>query len=625
MRSTHAKTEPGARGREREGCLTFREREGCLTFREREGCLTFREREGCLTFRLNEFILSIFFGLVACLAGCGSELAAPLPRAHEGDETPRRGGTLHLGAFGDIRGLDPASTSDGLATPVIALLFSGLVEYDDAGNLVPSLAERWDVEDGGTTYRFTLREGVRFHDGEELTADDVKRSVERALHPATPSPASSFYEKIAGYDEYTKKKSPHLDGVRVLGRYVVAFTLKEPDATFLPALALTALRPVCKSAGERYSDGWHPCGAGPFKLLPGGWEHGRGVTVVRHEGFFRPGRPYLDAVTWTYGMAIVTERFKLESGALDAIQDFSQADIVRFQNDPRWKAFGTFAPERTIYGQAMNVEMAPFDNVEIRRAVAAAIDREHFRLVSPARTRTAYQVLPPSVPGYREDFPGRQRYDVAAALEHMRRAGYPYDPATGRGGYPNVVPYYAYNGMPAYTAQLMQQDLAKIGLRIEIHIMSTPTWSALTHRRGKAAFSEGSWQMDFPDASDFFEPLFSGKSINDEDSSNTAFYKNARVDALLESAHRELDPKTRTAMYDEANATICDEAPWAFTHGARWYVVWQPYVRGYKMHPILNQHVADVWLDRESARRAAAPHRGVREALGSLLGMGMAR
>ena len=587
--------------------------------------------EGPRGARPGAFLLSIFlfsiFSISALLSvGCGSELAAPLPRAHPetagggaADEAPRRGGTLRLAAFADIRGLDPAATSDGLATPVIALLFSGLVEYDDAGTLVPSLASRWDVEDDGKTYRFTLREGVRFHDGEELTAADVKRSVERALHPTTPNPSSSFYEKLDGYAEYTEKKEPHLRGVRVLGKYLVAFTLSEPDATFLPAMALTALRPVCKSGGERYADTWHPCGAGPFKLLPGGWEHGRSVTVVRNDAFWKPGHPYLDAVTWTYGVSIAAERFKFEVGELDSIQDFSQADIMRFQNDPRWKPFGKFAPDRTVYGQAMNVEMAPFDNVEVRRAVAAAIDREHFRLVSPARTRTAYQVLPPSVPGYREDFSGRQKYDPAAALEHMRRAGYPYDPTTGKGGYPTVVPYYAYNGMPAYTAQLMQQDLAKIGLRIEIRIMSTPTWFAVTHRRGKSAFSEGSWQMDFPDASDFFEPLFSGKSINDEDTSNTAFYKNPRVDALLDRAHRELDATARAAMYDEANTTICDEAPWAFTHGARWYVVWQPYVRNYKTHPILSHHVAEVWLDRESERRAAGNVRWTR-VLGSLLG-----
>ncbi len=611
-RSIPAKTDPGWTGREARRTSSA----------QREDRLAFGEgREVRLTSRAGALLFSIFLG------ACSGELAAPLPRAHDEGESPRRGGTLRLASFGDIRALDPAATSDGLATPLVALLFNGLVEYDEAGKLVPMLAERWEVDDGGRTYRFTLREGVRFHDGEELTAEDVKRSVERALHPGTPNPSSSSFDKLVGYNDFIEKKSPALRGVRVLGRYVVAFSLEAPDATFLPAFALTTLRPVCRSGGAEYSDTWHPCGAGPFKLRPGGWERGRSITVVRHDGYFMPGRPYLDGITWTFGMAIPNERYKLESGELDSIQEFSQADMLRFQTDPRWKPFGAYVPERTLYGQAMNVELAPFDNVELRRAVAAAIDREHFRQVAPTRVRPAYQVLPPSVPGYREDFPGRQRFDRAAALEHMRKAGYPYDPATGAGGYPNAIPYYAYKaGMPEYTAQLVQQDLAKIGVRVEIRLMSTPTWSAFTRRRGKSAFSEGSWQMDFPDPSNFFEPLFSGGSINDEDTSNTAFYRNARVDALLDRAHGELDGNARAALFDEVNATICDDAPWAFTHNTRGYVVSQPYVRGYKMHPTLNQNVAAVWLDRESERRAAGLTRalGMREALGSLLGGGRA-
>jgi peptide/nickel transport system substrate-binding protein len=178
-----------------------------------------------------------------------------------------------------------------------------------------------------------------------------------------------------------------------------------------------------------------------------------------------------------------------------------------------------------------------------------------------------------------------------------------------------------------YTAQLLQQDLAKIGLRIEIRIVNFPTFQALTRRRGKVAFAETGWNMDFPDPSDFFEPLFSSKSINDEDSDNTSFYKNARVDELLEEAHHELDARARDDLYEKANAIVCDEAPWAFTHSNQWYDVWQPYVRGFRTHPVWTQQVRDVWLDREDERRRAAfgtaPASGLR-ALGSLLGTGSA-
>ena len=125
--------------------------------------------------------------------------------------------------------------------------------------------------------------------------------------------------------------------------------------------------------------------------------------------------------------------------------------------------------------------------------------------------------------------------------------------------------------------------------------------------------------MDFPDASNVFEPLFSSKSINDEDTSNPAFYRNPRVDDLVDRARKELDSKARAALSDEANTIVCDEAPWAFTYTVRWYDVWQPYVRDYRTHPILTQHVAGVWLDREAERRAAAPM-SMQRMLGSLLG-----
>ncbi len=112
--------------------------------------------------------------------------------------------------------------------------------------------------------------------------------------------------------------------------------------------------------------------------------------------------------------------------------------------DPRWRPY--VAPERdtAIYGESMNTRLPPFDNVEIRRAVAAAIDREHYRMLKPAHITPVTQVIPPDVPGYDPTFVG-QRYDYTAALEHMRRAGFAYDPATGQGGWPQPVEYLLYD------------------------------------------------------------------------------------------------------------------------------------------------------------------------------------
>jgi ABC-type transport system substrate-binding protein len=536
------------------------------------------------------------------LLACRSPLPEPTPVAHPGNLAPQRGGTLHLASFADLRGLDPAVEVDALSGTVIEVLFAGLVDYDQEAHIVPDLAARYEVLADGTLYRFFLREGALFHDGTEVTADDVKRSIERALHPSTPNPSSNFYASIAGYEAYSSGKVEHLEGVVVEGRYVLAIHLSEHDARFLYTFALHSLRPVCKSAGDRYSDTWAPCGAGPFKLLPGGWDRARSVTIVRHEGYFRPGKPYLEAVTWALNVNRSSEIYRFEDGDLDSVRDLSDGDVNRFLSDPRWKPFYRYEADRNVIGESLNTELPPFDNVEVRRAVAAGIDREHYRLLKPASIHVATQAIPPSVPGYDPSFKG-QTYDYTAALEHMKRAGYPYDPDTGKGGYGPTIAYYAYpESTTLYTAQVLQQDMAKIGLRIEIHLLNFPSFLALTARRKASPISARGWQMDYPDPSDFFDLLFGSDAINDEDSTNTAFYKNARLDELLNRAHHERSTMARYGLYGEANRIVCDDAPEAFTYFFHFFVVSQPYVHRFGENPVWSSYTANAWIDRPETR-----------------------
>ncbi len=524
-----------------------------------------------------------------------------------------------MASFGDIRSLDPANIADGLVAALHQLLFAGLVDFDARGAVVPRLAERFETSPDGLTFRFFLRHGVRFHDGEELLASDVKRSIERALHPSAPNPYASFYASIRGFDAFSGKRTEELGGVVVEGSHVVAIHLSEPDATFLPLFAMQPLRPVCRSAGSRYKDGWHACGTGPFKLPEGGWERGQKVSLVRHEGYYLAGLPHLDGVTFTLGMNISAEHYKFTQGELDQLRDFTQGDLLRFLRDPRWRHLGEYERERQIMGEAMNTELPPFDNVEVRRAVAAAIDREHYRLVKPSNMASANQPIPPGTPGYDPTLPG-QRHDLAAALEHMRRAGLPFDPATGTGGYPRAIPYYVYRqGVSEYTAQVLAQELARIGLRIEIRLVNYPTYLANLGRRRQVAMGPWGWSEDYPDAVDFLESLFHSRSIADEDSNNVSFYSNPRLDTLVDRAKHELDPGTRKKLISDAVGIVCDDAPFAFAYTVRFFDAHQPYVRGYRPHPMWPHDVGHAWLDRVATGVAARGFVG-RGALGSLFG-----
>lgn len=553
--------------------------------------------------RLGPLALSALLGAFAI--GCSKELPAPIPAAHPEGTEPHRGGILNLATFGDVRAIDPANVADGLAPQILETLFAGLVDYDLEGKIKPDIAERWVVDDEGTTYRFFLREGVRFHDGDEVTAEDVKRSVVRALHPSAPNPYSTYYSSIVGFSELAAKKTNTLEGVEVEGKYVVTFHLKEPDATFLFVLAMLPLRPVCKSAGDRYTDTWHPCGAGPFKLPADGWQRGHTLAVVRHEGYFRPGIPYLDGVRWTFHENQSSQTLKFLRGDLDLIRDFTSADLLRFQADPRWKPFADYDSERQILGEAMNVEMPPFDNVEIRKAVSAAIDRDALRQVRASNLRATNQLVPPGVFGYDAKLEG-QRFDYQAALEHMRRAGYAYDPVTKTGGWPHVIPYVVYNmSLQDFMGQVLMQQLERIGIRLEIRVVNYPTFIALRGRRKASPFGPGFWVNDFPDAMSFLEPLFHTKSIADEDSNNWSFYSNPRVDDLLDRAHKELDDGRRQRLYTEAQNILSDDSPWAFTENYRSYTQRQAYLRDHHTHPMWMHDFSRAWLDRAAGPVAA--------------------
>ncbi|NOU26571.1 MAG: ABC transporter substrate-binding protein [Polyangiaceae bacterium] len=539
----------------------------------------------------------------ALVLGCSSELPAPLPQGHPDDATPRRGGVLQTATFGDIRSLDPANLGDGLAPQLVQLIYAGLVDYDRDGNIVPDLAERYEIDPSGTRYRFFLRHGVRFHDGEELTAEDVRRSFRRSLARKTPNAAKSFYFTIQGAEDYANGKADDIAGLKVEDTYIVSFLLKEPDATFLPVLSLQAVRPVCRSAGEAFSADFFPCGTGPFKLQS--WRPGERVTLSRHDGYFRPGLPYLDGVEFTIGVSMLAQRLKFESGALDLFRDILQPDLLRYRKDPRWTPYGAYDPASQMAGEGMNVEMAPFDNVELRRAVSAAIDREQYRLVKPTMLHALTQPVPQGVRGHNPNLVC-QKYDEAAALEHMRRAGYAYDPVTKTGGYPRAIPYYAYPaGVTEYTSQVLAQQLARIGIRLDLRLVSYAAWLAITHRRGQAAFSYQGWKSDYSDPSNFTETLFHSSAINDEDTNNPSFYANPKLDAMLDAAHKEMDGPKRAGMYDTIQQFICDEAPWAFTYSVSFYNVWQPYVRGYKPHPMWQNEVRETWLDRPGTGRGA--------------------
>lgn len=522
-----------------------------------------------------------------------------------GHRAPRDGGVFHFYGASNLRTLDPQLGYDEYSTTLNRLLFDGLLDYDHQGNMFPRLAAAMpEVTNEGKTFTFTLRRGVRFHNGRELVAEDVRFTIERLLRESTSSPGYSFFMAIVGAEELRAERVPHARGVRVLDRYRIAFDLTAPDQTFLNAMAMTFAYPVPRENYERWGSRVreHPVGTGPYRFAR--WERGVQVELTRFDGYWdRRGRP--DAMIFTENLTGKMPLNRFRRGELDMLMGVGVDEYMKFRASGAWAPYRESHAESVTVGLVMNCELPPFDDVHVRRAVAFALDRASWERLNQYRVRAASQALPPTIPAYERALPNAQRYDLARARREMAMSRYPrWDQ--------EIVLWVSEEGR--VSAQFIQQDLAKIGLRVRPYPTSFATYLEETGKPRRAQAFLSAWGADFPDPSNFLF-LFQTSSITrDGSSENRSFYSNPELDALLEEGRADTDREHRMSLYRRANDIVARDAPWAFLHHPEAMELWQPYVIGYRPHPVWSNNYRDIWLDLP--RRSVARARSVAGVLG---------
>jgi peptide/nickel transport system substrate-binding protein len=387
--------------------------------------------------------------------------------------------------------------------------------------------------------------------------------------------------------------------VAVIDARTVTISVTEPDVSFLATLTLGFVAPVCPGGGA-YVDAKQPappCGAGPFRL---GSVDERRVLLERFEGYYLPGRPYLDAIEWHLGVPATAQRYRFERGELDFLTELTGIDAFRYASDPRWRERLTWATSATTNFIFLNTRKEPFDNPHLRRAVAHAVDPSVLPQVR-ANVAPATRVIPPAVPGPPAGAPMR-RHDREAALAEMELGGYPYDPVTGRGGYPKEIDYVTIpDTFEQAAAEIFQQQLARVGLRVRLRLVSFATWVTLITDPDAVAMGWRGWTADYPDPSTFFTPILTTSAIGAEGSQNVSFFSNPELDGLMVAARAADDVAERMALFERAEEIVRDEAPLVPVYVTRTLQVLQPRVRGYRPHPVLPLFLRDVWLDPAEA------------------------
>jgi peptide/nickel transport system substrate-binding protein len=376
-------------------------------------------------------------------------LLASLAVAPAAAEPPR---ALVVQVPAEPPGLDlTASPASAIAGIVHYNIQECLLKVDRRGKLAPWLAERWQTSDN-LTYTFQLKRGVRFHNGREFKAGDVRFVLERAANPETNHPHRQRYENIAS--------------VRVVDDYTVAVTLSKPDASFLLTLARQGSVIYPEEAVSTLKSA--PVGTGPFVF--GEWVRGDRLVLVRNPSYHVRGLPRLSRVTYRFIADPNSALAALKAGDVD-VSGFGLGPehVAELQKDPRFQVIVGETTNDVIL--AMNNTRKPYTDVRVRRALTHAIDKEEvLRGAMFGFGRILGSNVDPLNP-YFVDLSKAMPYDPARARKLLAEAGYP----NGFDAVLKVSPQYYYT---VRTGEILVDQLAKVGVRVRLEQIEWGQWLA---------------------------------------------------------------------------------------------------------------------------------------------------
>lgn len=488
-------------------------------------------------------------------------------------KTPRNPGFLYLRLNADPTTLDPALIVDVTGASIAAKLFNGLIRFDRQLRIHPDIAERWTISDDGIVYTFHLRPGVRFSNGRDLTAEDVKYSFERVLHPQTRSPRTWVLDRIKGAPAFMKGKAESVSGIRVRDDHTVEIHLEESFGPFLSLLSLTTAYIVPREEVERWGSdfSFHVIGSGPFRLTE--WRHGQQIHLALNP-LYTVAAPHLQGIVYSIIPEDLTAMVEFEMGNIDIIQ-IPSAEFRRYKNHSRWNQYIIEQPGLNIYYLGLNCQRHPLDDSRIRKAVSLAIDRDKMlRTVFESRGQLAGSPIPPIL---RNRMPPPQKKDS-------------YNPAKARilleeAGYPNGLSLRI--TIPALSESLdivevIQHYLQQVGIRTSIMQLE---WSSFKESLAKGETDAFwlSWWADYPDVENFLYPLF--HSRNHGAGGNRTFYENSEVDRLIEQAQRSTD-EVRLILYYQAESIILQETPMVLFWNRTDHYLRQPWVNNFVPSPL---------------------------------------
>ena len=427
--------------------------------------------------------------------------------------------TLTWAQGADVTSLDPHQGKETPAVQVNTQIFDTLVTVDPETNeVVPQIAESWEQTDD-QTYVFKIREGIKFHDGSDLTAEDVKFSLDRARNSAAVSYIVNFIEEVTVDDDHTvtvKTTAPYAPTLRNL------------------AIPFAAIVPKAFVEADENAFIQNPVGSGPYKFVE--WNHGDHVTLKAFDDYYA-GKPETENLIMKVIPETSQRTIALETGEVDLAYDLAVNDIPKVNSDDKLTVYEI--PSLTCWYVSMNMNKKPFDNPKVREAMSMAIDRQTIiDTINAGSGQTADAIIAPAVFGYYST--GVKEYNPTKAKELLAEAGYP-------NGFSTTL-WVNDNQSRIEMCQAMQAMLLEVGVQCNLEVLEFGSFISRT-TAGDHDLAYFGWTTSSGDADYSYYSL--EHSTQQGAAGNRSFLADPDVDKLIEEARSNTNEEERKELYKE--------------------------------------------------------------------------
>jgi peptide/nickel transport system substrate-binding protein len=569
---------------------------------------------------MKNFYILFLLGLIA--AGCGN--SGPQKGHPEAKGGRIYGGTLKVNETDPYISLFPHRISDVISIDIANQIYEGLVRIDPKRitNILPCIAERWEVNEGGTIYTFHLKKGVRFHNdpcfpegvGREVRAQDFRYSFELLCTFAEDNALSAFRSYVKGAKEYfeaSKKGKPsfELEGVKVIDDYTLQITLDSPFSSFLYILTGPAGFVMAREAVEKYGEEMK-VGTGPFVYCSESTTEN--VMLVKNPSYYRTDSignqlPFLDSVIFSFIPDKKAELEAFKKGDIHlifglpsaSISEMVESQIADFSSKNPKYLLQRNSELSTQYYQ-FNINRKPFDNVKVRQAFSYAIDRD--KIIADVLNTEAFG---PGICGFTP--PGISGYDITAIR------GYPFNPEKARkllaeAGFPDgknfpkvSIEVNSGGGKYADVVEEVKKQLKNV-LNIEVDYTVVPFSQKLDDSKyGKGDMFRGGWVADYPNPLNFLHTLYGADvpdSMNVPSYPNTVRYKNPVYDSLLIKGSRERNQDSAYADFMKAEQLMMNDAPIIILWYGENLKMIHSFVKNFYFNPMNFKDLSEVYIKK---------------------------